>query len=140
MPGFVPARGIPATSTSVLTEVQLHGRLRTNRIPDESLIAVRTKIVTRPVIDVVTHQGPLEIFGAFQDFVDLKQMIAIFVDLIRVHWVHLRLDFQSDHVAQVLNGIKNPLTSVTSIVNHHSVLRVNWEKTTSTNPWHSFTM
>jgi hypothetical protein len=102
----------------------LNRGLGADRILHEPLVTLRAKVIASSLINVIPNEVTLKVLGPFEDLVNLQQMVPIVVNFISVHRIHHGLDFQSDHVAQVLHGIENPFTSVASIMNHHPVLSV----------------
>lgn len=85
---------------------------RTQRIFEKFLSAVRAKIEPQLLIHLVAHFIAGQVVHAFENVLDLLEMVAVFFLALDGRWIEGGVNFHLDDVTEIVLRIKFPLAQV----------------------------
>jgi len=80
------------------------GSFTTDGVLHEFAMAVGAQVVALTLVDVFTHVIGIFVIEPFQDLVKFQQMIAIIVQLVTIDRVDLCLNFEPNHIAELITA------------------------------------
>jgi hypothetical protein len=105
------------SAESVLAEFHEVRGLASQRPLGELLAALGAKIESHVLMHLVADLIVLSILEAFENVMDLLQMVSILVDAV-VDRIENGCDLNLNDVAQIVLGIKIPLAEIARVTNH----------------------